>query len=403
MTSAVRTRVLITAICLLAILSLDVWIHGSKAAALFSRMHLHALHALEHPFWDSEPYATGIDSYLAGRSPYTLDDLNNPLPFAYPPVFVWAGAALAHLFPATWGWRLYIAVNLGSILVLECALAWLLLGAVRRRQWVALACMTPLCSIMSTVFLSGNIHVVWYAAALLAAIPAIRRRQWGWFYAVAFLAGVNQPIFLVLLLFPIFAGRRQYFPAAGAVLATGAVYLGERLFVPEMYSRFQASIANHLAASHDFGQGVFGIAAVLLARVHVSSTRPAVAIQLAFAAAVYFTLLWLRGRIPVNDRRWWALLALAIVLINPRIMPYDAALGLIPSIYFFLYALRPRWQAAIVLPVALASVALHSIVGFTLVLLTAFCVGVWQAAGERVFEGPMVGEEETAGKVAVSA
>ena len=44
------------------------------------------------------------------------------------------------------------------------------------------------------------------------------------------------------------------------------------------------------------------------------------AIQVLFSAAILGCLVWLRPRVDPGDRRWWALVVLAMVLMNPRIM-----------------------------------------------------------------------------------
>jgi hypothetical protein len=394
MSSRIKNH-LSVALCLLAILSIDICVHSEVVGNMLARLHIHALHPLENLFWDAEPYSSGITTFNQGRSPYSLDDLDNPLPFAYPPAFLWVGGALARLLPTPWGWRLYVLAYMGSIFTLELLLAAVLLGRMRRAEIITLLILTPLCVFMSTVFWSGNIHLVWYGAAILAAIPGAFRGRWAWFYLVSVLAMINQPIFFLLLLFPIFAGKKQYLPSALTAIVAGASYLAQKIFSPVLYQQFQATVSSHLLASRDFGEGVFGASAQLFARFHILGTGVPGAIQIVFSAAILGTLFWLRPRVLRTDRRWWALIALAIVLMNPRIMPYDSALGLIPAIYFLIYGMRPPKQWLVAAAVMVASVLGHKVFGFSLLLLSGFVVGAWQLSDQsRTFYGTIYTESE---------
>ncbi len=390
MTSSGTKKVLVVALWLLVSHFAALWIHGAMATRIAGQLHVHAPTKFQHFFWDTEPYSAGITSFNEGRSPYSVKDVDNPLPFAYPPIFVWVGGALARILPAPWGWRLYITVYIVSVVLLEVLLVSIYMGRMRRPEIVALLCLAPLCFVMSTILWSGNIHILWYCAAWFAAIPGLTCGRWQWFYLVALLAIVNQPVFLSLLLLPIFAGTRQYMQSALTVAASGCVYVAEILISPGLYQQFRESIVSHLTVSRDFGQGVFGLSAYVCSRFHIFNTEIPGALQVLFSCALVATLFWLRPRVVQTDRRWWALITLGVVLVNPRIMPYDAALGLIPAIYFLIYGLSSPWQSMFVMPVVLGSLIAHNQVGFSLVLLSGFLVGVWQMSGRgREFYGPV--------------
>ena len=162
------------ALCLVAVLLVDLGVHGSVARRVAERMHVRTPDRLEHVFWDAEPYAVGINRYNAGVSPYTLDDLWNPLPFAYPPVFVWVGGGLARGLGAAWGWRVYLGLYLVCMLLLQMMSGAVFLGARERAGWGVLVCVAPLGLFLSKAFLSGNIHVIWYALAALAAVGGVK-------------------------------------------------------------------------------------------------------------------------------------------------------------------------------------------------------------------------------------
>jgi hypothetical protein len=235
--------------------------------------------------------------------------------------------------------------------------------------------------LLSTAFLSGNIHAVWYFAAALAAIPGLRTSRWLWFYLVTLTAMVNQPVFAALLLLPLLAGTRQYIASGMTVLAAALAYAAEFAINPTLYRQFQQTVAAHLAVSHDFGQGVFGIL------MHISSaTLVPGAMQIVFSLGVVAVLIWLKTRGTANDLRWWALIALAILLVNPRVMPYDAAQGLIPAMFFLVYRTKRGWL--IVLLAVLACVVRHSLFGFTPVVLAGFAAGTFALVREPAATSP---------------
>jgi hypothetical protein len=97
-------------------------------------------------------------------------------------------------------------------------------------------------------------------------------------------------------------------------------------------------------------------------------------------------LFWIKARGIANDTRWWALIALAIILVNPRVMPYDAAQALIPAIFFLVYERKNGWL--ITLPVALACVAVHSLLGFTPIILAGFLAGATQLVRQQAATSP---------------
>ena len=356
----------------------DIWLHSATAGHIAAALHRRAPDRLEHLFWDSEPYADGINKVTHGRSPYADDDIRNPLPFAYPPVFAWAGAAFSRVLPPPWGWRTYISVYLASVGAIQLVLVPFFLPRVDRRQAITLLCLAPIGLFLSTVFWSGNIHTVWYCLALLAAIPALRQDRWLPYYAVTVLAIVNQPVFAALLLLPLFTRkRRALLPSLTTAVLGASAYLLQRVARPDLYAQFQQTVTTHLAASHDYGEGTFGIAMSALTRLHHPNVTAAGLLQIAFSLAIIATLFLLSRYVSATDHRWWALLLLAIVAVNPRIMPYDAALGIAPALSFLLYGLRTKWQWPVALLLTSLCAAGHKLFGLTPLILAGFCMGAW--------------------------
>ena len=382
-------NLLITSICLLLLVPGVILMHGGLPSWLSSHIHSSGFNGELHVFWDAQPYAKGITSYIQGRDPYPLDNPSDILPFAYPPVFLWVGGALARALTSALGWKLYTSLNVISVVLLQVLLSAVFFRRLSKREAIALVVFAPLCLFLTTVFWSGNIHLVWYFAAMVAAIPGLRRNQWLWFYGVTLLATVNQPVFLLMLMLPFFAGTRQLLFCVADVVVITVAYLVERMIDPGLYKAFQATVEQHLQTSHDFGEGVFGmIATGLDGRTHLA-LKVAAVLQVLFSAAVFFLLLYLRKQGKQDAVRWWGLIAMAIVLVNPRVMPYDAAIGLIPACFFLVSGLRfsvtpvqvGRW--ALILATVLATLASHRLLGYTLVVFSGFALGSWESATGR--------------------
>lgn len=375
MTSTAQ-RIALTALVLGACLATSLMVHSAWLGAILAAWHLHVPDTLHQLFWDSDPYARGIAKIAAGRTPYD-DPLDESLPFAYPPIFARAGALLARLLPSPIGYTLYVALYCLSMVGTQLLLAPFFLRGLDRARALTLLILAPLSLVSSTMFWSGNIHVIWLFLAALAAVPGVRGDRWMAYRIVALFAMINQPLFASLLLLPVFAGRRQWLPSIATAVLGAAVYLGQRVVDPVLNTEFQRSLPARLAVLGDYGQGMFGI--VLWAAGKLTGAKPllaAGALQVAVSLAIVGGLFALRGRVARDDPRWWALLAVAIVAVNPRIMPYDVAAVATPAIAL-LFALPAARQWAVAAVVTLAGLAFHKALGLTPLLFAALAVGGW--------------------------
>jgi hypothetical protein len=373
-------KLLIVVPCLAAILFGDLWFHTAAAARLASLVHLRGPRDQLFMFWDAWTYATGILQFSQGLSPYNPHDLSNFLPFAYPPVFAWAGAGFLRILGRAAGWEVYTTLYVTCLVSLELLLTLFFLRKVGKRETAALLCLAPLSLYSTSVFWSGNIHILWYCAAMFAALPGLAHGRWRWYYLVTLLAAINQPVFVLLLLLPLFTASSPYVPCAITAAAAGAAYPLQRILAPELYRQFQETVSNHLLVSRDFGAGVFGMSAELLAHFGVRGTSAPAAIQVAFSMAVILILVRLRNRVDRSSPRWWALIAIAIVLANPRVMPYDSALGLVPACFFLLYDLQSFWLWPLLALLVVCTAGAHE-AGFSLLLLAGFLAGARSLSG----------------------
>ena len=187
-------------------------------------------------------------------------------------------------------------------------------------------------------------------------------------------AAVNQPVFLALLLMPLLMGTRKEWIWSGVTCGlAGATYLTEKAADPTLWREFQQTVVRHLAASHDYGEGVFGI---VVRGVGVAWL--AMGLQVVFSVGTVVFLFSARGRQVAGDHVWLACVALAVVLVNPRIMPYDSAVGLIPAMAILMGARRSRGFWVGMVGVVLACAVGHRVLGFTPLLMAGFLVGARQ-------------------------
>jgi len=188
----------------------------------------------------------------------------------------------------------------------------------------------------------GNASAVFYLLALVTALPGLRRDRWGWFYLAVLLAGMVKIAFLLLLLLPIFAGKRQWLWSAACGLATMATYPLHRWLAPATYQDFVSAAYVQVVVRADLGHGILGaVANVERKLLHHRVDFLPYLVQTVFIIGIFLALLVIRRRelAKGNEGVWLALLLVAIVLCNPRIQPYDSYIGLFAAFVLLVEAL----------------------------------------------------------------
>jgi hypothetical protein len=350
-----------------------------------------------NPFWDASVYDHAIDNWRGHRDPYST--VSQGLLFVYPPVFLYAGGFLAALLPHHWGWYLFLGCHLSAFL----GLPLLLSKCYFRLPWLSggLACLIyaaepGLAGLFS--LRAGNVTSLLYFSALVAALPGLRRNSWGWFYLVVFLAGMIKPVFLLLLLLPIFAARRQVVPSAVCGLLSAATYPLQRWVAPTSYRGFITATYVQIAKRSDYGAGILGEVVFLERKfVHRVVDWPPLLAQAVFIVGILTALYLLRRRISLSHNGvWLALLLVAIVLCNPRIQRYDSCIGLLAAFVLLVEAFETQRFFLLLSVLFLPSVLSYTGYRFfhagpwgsyeTLVLLAGFGAGywrLWRSSGDR--------------------
>jgi hypothetical protein len=281
-------------------------------------------HGLQFFPVDAHVYGTALTDWLAGIDPYLIVP-HRAMLFNYPPVFLYAGGALARILTPHLGWIVYLMFHFAAVGILplilhrhflhekDCALVglyWLFFAAPGFLGLLALE--------------TGNIAVLCYTAMLLAAIPGLTRKRWLIFYLSVLLCASVKITYLPMLLLPLLCGRRQWLWAAACVVACVLGLAAQRWFQPALYSSWVHNLAVQNKSFGDVGQGEFGIVFHVLHKIH----RDSFLIPMAAYALVSLTVLgllgWLWRRGCANTfSAWPALVLTGILPITPRVTYYD--------------------------------------------------------------------------------
>jgi hypothetical protein len=278
---------------------------------------------------DLHVYARAGRMFRTGESPY-YQGLFEGLRFLYPPVVLYALRALA-ILPGDSPWLLLALVHLTSVLLTPFVLARYYL----RERWL-----TPVMAVLvwlgesrftgMLALYSANVAPTLYLACLLAAVPGLRRNRWAWFYAAVVLSASVKITLLTLLLLPLFAGRRQWLRSFGCVLGVGVIYALQARLFPALYAGYKWAVLQQVQVEHQYGYGIYGIAASLDEKLHRPVGIEAYAVHALFVALLLGALLWLRHR--RADLRapdiWMGLLLMTVIVANPRVLHYDVYLAL---------------------------------------------------------------------------
>lgn len=333
-----------------------VWMLSLTALALW------AVH--DDSGWDAAVYRNALHSLQAGHDPYAdaiavqqrfhrdlASHPNFPPPFSYvyAPISLPAVRAIGDL-GAIWGRGLYwLAYAAGAL-----AQLWAGLRAAEHRERRAFACIAPIAIffpglVVGDIIMSGNVGYVFYGLALATAAIGWSRGRWLWFYLAVLAVSCFKPQMLSLLAIPVFSARRQWLPASLAAAAGTALFLSQRVLVPQLYRHFLQAVELQFSYNRDFGASPAG----LLGRVLIDRGLPyapacyifylCYAIPL-FCLLLLFSLRFLDGRFPQSQ--WIPVLLIGVILLNPRLMEYDLApLALPMALVCWRQAANWRWKA----------------------------------------------------------
>ena len=295
---------------------------------------------------DAKVYAHACDQWQKGQDPYGTPFLT--MYFLYPPIFLHAMDWLGRITPAHWGWILYPAL----CVAVTCALPLTLARYYFRNAWLSapFALLVFLaCPRFTGVLVLGEMNVasLAYLTAFVAAVPGLRRGHWSWLYAAVFAISMVKITFLLLLLLPLLAGRRQWWRSVGCGMLVIVANVLERIEWPALYARYEWSLTHGILVQQAFGYGVFGVLASYSAKRGGVGMAPYV-ISVLMAGLTLGMMLLLRRRMKLTAAGngadvgsvWLALVIMTIILANPRQMQYDADIALFAGFVVWVYVLR---------------------------------------------------------------
>ena len=326
--SGARTIVFI--FWILAFAAIPLWIR-TDLPAWDLHIYLNALHAMQA---GHDPYADGIAVQQAFHAQQALHpNAVPPYTYVYSPITLpllrLVGAIPGWLSGSVF-WLLYIAGVLSLI--------WVGMLAVMPKERRYFLYFAPAAAffpglLVQEALLSGNVAYILYGLILVAAVAGWRRGEWRWFYLATLAASCCKAPLLSLLPIPVLSARRQWLPAA----LTGAVGVG--LFAmqpwlwPTLFHHYLQAVELQFSYNQDFGFSPAGLFDQVLVHAGIAYMPASSIFYLLYALPLFGLLLYLsrryfEGRFLLEQ--WMPVLLLGVILLNPRIMIYDAAPLTIP-------------------------------------------------------------------------
>ncbi len=339
---------------------------------------------------DLHVYARAVRFFRGGANPY-YSEMYEGLYFVYPPIVLYIASGLGSVLPGESEWALVAIVHLTCVLLAPFVLARYYL----RAYWFtpAMAVLVLLAESRFTgmkALYSANVAPSLYLVALLAAVPGTRKNRWGWFYLVVLLAGAVKITFVFMLLFPLLAGRRQWLQSIATGAGVGAMYAAQSKLVPALYAAYKWAVVQQVKVEHQYGYGVFGVVGSLDEKLHRPLGIEAYALH-AVVAGVILAMLFLLRRRSAEVREpslWMGLLVMTVIIVNPRMLHYDAYLALIAAYFVLAVVFRlDRWKliallAVLYVPCLMVPHVIHSRLMYgsyeLLIILFAIAMGIWR-------------------------
>ena len=290
------------------------------------------------PFaWDASRYLAALASYPS----YILGEGGVSLP--YSPLAMIPTMTITRSLPH------WLLIVLFSMLYVAgwMAITWAGVQLANGRERKLVRCAAPVLAffpglLVTDVIVSGNIAYILYGMMLTAVVYGWRSGRWRWFYLAVLVASCFKAQMVTMLAIPLLCGRRAWRPT----LVTGAgvlglYYLQSRIW-PGPFRIYLNSLRQLTHSSTDLGYGMVGNLARLFP---VWNQVVSVALYAIYALALFAMLLWLAGLYRQGRIRfasWVPVMLLGVLLLNPRIVSYDAAAFTLPMLLVGLRALRDR-------------------------------------------------------------
>jgi hypothetical protein len=343
--------------------------------------------------WDLSVYQQAMKSLREGLDPYAIGQARQiaeharghmACTYVYPPLTTVILRLLNHI-PTLSGRLLYWTVYAAGF----GAQLWALSQLVRPSERKLMRYLLPLAVffpglIPNEVILSGNVAIPLYGAVWAGAIRGWKLERWGWFYTAVLTASLFKLPLLTLLAIPILMGAAQWINSVMTAAGGLALFFVQRLIWPVQFSEYLGDIQMQFSLNHDFGRspaGMFGYAMYSLGRPFETGS---IVFYLAYAALIFLVLASfsrMYRREEVEGSTWMTVLLAGTVLLNPRIMAYDALALTIPMMLLVVRAWKAPMARGCLLAGVAATICAYVVrqdgVGDAILMVSVFVAGVY--------------------------
>jgi hypothetical protein len=343
--------------------------------------------------WDLAVYQQAMKSLREGLDPYAIGQAHQiaeharghiACTYVYPPLTTVILRILNYV-PAMPGrllyWTLY-AAGFGAQL-------WAVSHLAQPRERKLMRCLLPLAVffpglIPNEVILSGNVAIPLYGAVWAGAILGWKTERWGWFYAAVLAASLFKLPLLTLLAIPMLMGAAQFMNSVMTAAGGLGLFFAQRLIWPKEFAEYLSDVQMQFTLNHDFGRGPAGMFGHALYSMGRSFTAASTFFYLAYGALTFVVLASfarMYRREEVKGTTWMTLLLTGTILLNPRIMSYDALALTVPMMLLVVRGWQDsvgRWcLLAGVASTTFAYVAGQDNAGDAILMVSVFVAGVY--------------------------
>ena len=326
----IRCRSIALVFWLLACVTIPIWNRVDPAGydIVFYHNAIVSLHAGHDPYVDAMGRQDAFHRTFA-QHPNDYP----PCSYVYAPITLPLLRLIGHL-PTWFALSAYWLVLIASVL----SVLWVTTRARQRNELTFVTLIAPLAIfcpglLAHDTLLSGNVAFILYALVLLTAVAGWRLNIWRWCYLAILIASCFKPPLLTLLAVPFFSARRQVLPAGATATLGLGIFAAQSRLMPALFLHFLQAVQLQFTYNHDFGSSPAGVFSNLLVQHNLPYSTASLVLYLAYAAAICAVLYHLSRRYLQGEltlQQWMPVLLVGTILLNPRIMEYDAAPLAIP-------------------------------------------------------------------------
>ena len=293
---------------------------------------------------DAKAYGRAVTEVRAGLSPYALGMARLRTDHAHPTSertmnYIYPPATLPLLRAMGWlpGW-----LRVSGFWLLYAAGTWIVLHMEQTffldSERRVFALLTPFSVFFPGLLyddsiLAGNIAPVLYGLVAAAGMWDCKHKQWKWFYLAVLFASALKPPMLTLLAIPVLTTAGYWLRTAGVGALGCAVFFVQRFAWPDAFHSYTRMMDMEFLYNHEFGFSPAGQFGEALLNHRLPYQQACMLFYAGYAVVLFLVLLscsrsYLAGRI--SAPQWLPVLLIGVILLNPRIKQYEAAIITLP-------------------------------------------------------------------------